>query len=69
IASFRAQRIPAVLVVNNIDTLASKEQLMPRILDFTKEYEFSAVVPIYALTRDGVEAVLGEHEAFAAPSP
>ena len=69
IASFRAQRIPAVLVVNKIDTLASKEKLMPRILAFTKEYEFSAVVPISALTRDGVDAVLGELEAFAAPSP
>lgn len=50
IASFRAQRIPAVLVVNKIDTLANKEKLMPRILAFTKEYEFSAVVPISALT-------------------
>ena len=69
IASFRAQRIPAVLVVNKIDTLANKEKLMPRILAFTKEYEFSAVVPISALTRDGVDAVLGELEAFAAPSP
>ena len=65
----RRTKKPVLLVVNKIDTLANKEKLMPRILAFTKEYEFSAVVPISALTRDGVDAVLGELEAFAAPSP
>lgn len=69
IASFRAQRIPAVLVVNKIDTLANKEKLMPRILAFTKEYEFSAVVPISALTRDGVDAVLGSSRRSPRPPP
>ncbi|MFR9189777.1 MAG: GTPase Era [Anaerotruncus massiliensis (ex Togo et al. 2019)] len=69
IASFRAQRIPAVLVVNKIDTLANKEKLMPRILAFTKEYEFSAVVPISALTRDGVDAVLGKLEGVRRALP
>ncbi|EOS63332.1 GTP-binding protein Era [Anaerotruncus sp. G3(2012)] len=69
IASFQAQRIPAILAINKIDTLDLREKLMPRILAFSQAYPFEAVVPISALKGDGVDAVLDELEKFAAPSP
>ena len=68
-ASFQAQRIPAILAINKIDTLDLREKLMPRILAFSQAHPFEAVVPISALKGDGVDAVLDELEKFAAPSP
>ena len=68
-ASFQAQRIPAILAINKIDTLDLREKLMPRILAFSHAHPFEAVVPISALKGDGVDAVLDELEKFAAPSP
>lgn len=69
-ASFQAQGIPAVLVINKIDLLGShKERLMARITQFTQRYDFEAVVPVCALRKDGIEALLGELERFAMPSP
>ncbi len=68
-ASFQAQRIPAILAINTIDTLDLREKLMPRILAFSQAHPFEAVVPISALKGDGVDAVLDELEKFAAPSP
>ena len=49
IDSFTAQRIPAVLVINKIDTLAEKEKLMAQIALFMRAYAFEAVVPVSAL--------------------
>ena len=68
-ASFQAQRIPAILAINKIDTLDLREKLMPRILAFSQAHPFEAVVPISALKGDGVDAVLDELEKIAAPSP
>ncbi len=56
-ASFQAQRIPAILAINKIDTLDLREKLMPRILAFSQAHPFEAVVPISALKGDGVDAV------------
>ena len=67
--SFRVQHIPAILVINKIDTLPKKEKLMERILTFTKAFDFEAVVPISAIKGDGVTEVLEELSKFAAPSP
>ncbi len=67
--SFRAQRLPGILVINKIDTLESKEPLMEQIRRYADVFPFEAVVPISALRRDGLEELLLELERFAAPSP
>ena len=69
IDSFKAKRIPAVLVINKIDTLAEKEKLMAQIALFMRAYTFEAVVPISALHGSGVGDVLSELRRFATPSP
>lgn len=69
LASFRAQRIPAILAINKIDTVDAKEKLMAQIMMFSKAFDFNAVVPISALKGDGIDALLGELEKFAQPSP
>lgn len=51
---------PVVLVVNKIDLLRDKAQLLPFLEAFAKVKEFAAVVPISARKSSGVERVLDE---------
>lgn len=67
IRRFRAQKLPAVLVINKIDTLAQKDKLMAQIADYMKEYDFAAVVPLSAQTGDGMDALREELEKLAQP--
>ncbi len=58
--TIRKQQLPAVLVINKIDRLAHKEQLMAQIAAWSEQYAFSAVVPVSALKGDGVPDLLRE---------
>lgn len=40
---------PIVLVVNKIDLLSNKEQVLTVIANFTKDFNFAAVIPVSAL--------------------
>jgi len=51
---------PVVFVLNKIDQLHDKRMLLPLISAYAKVREFAAVVPISALSRNGVEFVLDE---------
>ncbi|MGI5962520.1 MAG: GTPase Era [Lawsonibacter sp.] len=54
----KAQKCPAVLVINKVDTLAHKEDLLAVIQQYEQVHKFDAVVPISAKTGDGVEELL-----------
>ncbi|MEG1777741.1 MAG: GTPase Era, partial [Angelakisella sp.] len=58
IEDFRAQGLPAVAVVNKIDLLQKKTDMMPKLEALSAAYPFKAVIPISALTGDGVEEEL-----------
>ena len=60
IKRFQAEKLPVILAINKIDTLARKELLMERILKFSALYDFTAVVPVSALKGDGVTDLLAE---------
>ena len=68
LAQMKAARVPAVLVINKIDTV-EKEALLSVIACYSKAHDFAAVVPISAKTGDGVEALIDEAEKFARPGP
>ena len=51
--SLEQARIPVILVLNKIDRIA-KTRLLPLIDWYRREREFSAIVPVSALTGDGV---------------
>ena len=61
--------MPAVLVINKVDTLKDKESLLETIAVYTKEYDFDAVVPVSALTGDGVEQLTEELKKLCFESP
>ena len=60
--------VPAVLVINKIDTV-KKDTVLAVIAAYAAVHEFDAVVPISALSGDGVDELLGEFERFAVEGP
>jgi len=52
-------KAPAILLLNKVDAIA-KERLLPLIERYSKEHEFAEIIPISALTGDGLEVVLDE---------
>ena len=54
-----AKDIPLILAINKADTV-DKETILPQISAFCEEGEFSAIVPISALKKDGVDALRDE---------
>lgn len=48
-----------ILLINKVD-LVKKEELLPIIDNYTKLYDYKAVIPISASTGDGIERVLTE---------
>lgn len=69
IEKFRKQKMPVILAINKIDTIKDKTQLMARIAEMTKHYDFEAVVPVSAVKQDGLSDLLSELEKIAFPSP
>lgn len=69
IEAIRKRRLPAVLVINKIDLLKDKEELLSIISAYTALYDFAAVVPVSAKSGDGVECLLGELDKFAMDGP
>jgi GTP-binding protein Era len=50
----------AFLLPNKVDALRDKTRLLPLIANYTAEREFSEVIPISALTGDGVDILIGK---------
>ena len=48
----------AFLVPNKVDRLQDKSKLLPMIEHYTREREFAEVIPVSALTGDGVELLI-----------
>ena len=59
---------PCILVINKID-LVNKEQLAKLILLYSKEYDFSSVVPVSAFKGKGIEELILEIEKLMPEGP
>ena len=64
----RESRVPAVLVINKIDTV-EKESLLPVIAAWTKVFDFDSVVPVSAKNGDGLDILLTEMQKYASEGP
>ena len=51
---------PAVLVLNKIDKVKDKAQLLPLIDWYAKEYDFAEIVPVSALKGEAVDNLLAQ---------
>ena len=68
ISQIKAHHMPAILVINKIDTV-KKEELLNVIATYAAAHEFEAVVPISARTGEGVDDLLGELSKYAIEGP
>jgi GTP-binding protein Era len=64
-AQFRG---PKILLLNKIDRLR-KEALLPLIESYSKKLEFAEIIPISALTGDGIEMLLRSLEKYLPEGP
>ena len=69
IKELKKRKLKAVLVINKIDLLEKKEDLLKIIIRYSNEFNFDAVVPLSARTGDGIDLLLGELNKFAKVSP
>lgn len=58
IENFKRLGLPAIAVVNKIDTLEEKEKLLPKMAALGSAYDFRHIIPISALTGEGVDTLL-----------
>jgi len=49
--------VPVVLVINKIDRIANKADLLPILEAHGRAYEFHAIVPVSALKKDGTKSL------------
>jgi GTP-binding protein Era len=60
---------PAVLVINKIDTLAKKEDLLAVMAAYQEVYNFDAVIPISAKNNEGVDELLNTLDGYLPEGP
>ena len=60
---------PAVLVINKVDTLEKKEDLLEIIQLYSQAHDFQAIVPISARKKEGVDELLNILDGFMQEGP
>jgi GTP-binding protein Era len=60
---------PVVLVINKIDTLEKKEELLEVIAAYSAVYDFDAIIPISAQKKEGIEELLDTLDGWMQPGP
>ena len=68
IERFKREKLPVVLAINKVDTVAEKEKLMAKILEMSSLYNFEAVVPVSAIKGTNMDELVSELEKLAEES-
>ncbi len=68
IASLRENGIPAVLIINKIDSVLP-EAILPVIDLYRKAYDFDDIIPISAKKGDGIELIIEAAKNYASEGP
>ncbi len=68
IKSFR-KNDKVILILNKIDLLKDKEKLVPKIAEYSRLYDFEAVIPISVLKNDGTDIVWDEVRKYSSEGP
>ena len=64
----RQAKVPALLVINKIDTV-DKAGLLEVMAVYASAFDFDAILPVSAKTGDGLDELLAEMEKYAAEGP
>lgn len=68
IKKFKKEKMTVVLALNKIDIIKDKTQLMKKIAETAKLYDFKAVVPVSAANNEKMDELLDELKALATES-
>ncbi|MCA6064679.1 GTPase Era [Thalassolituus marinus] len=60
----KSQRAPAILVVNKVDFIREKEELLPFLEEVSKKHTFDQVIPVSAKTGHNVERLESLIESY-----
>ncbi len=69
IKELQRRKLKSVLIINKIDLLDKKEELLSIITKYSRQFSFDAIIPLSAKTGNGVEIMLSEIKKYAKPSP
>src|ERR1051325_11456118 len=62
--AIKRSHTPVFLVLNKVDLLKDKTKLLPLIERYSVEHQFVEVIPVSALTGDGIELLIEKTLAF-----
>lgn len=66
ISSFAENETPVILLLNKIDLVKNKEELLPIIAQYSELYDFAEIIPISVKRKINTEKILPALERFAA---
>lgn len=69
LSSTLSAKTPVVLVVNKIDLVTNKEELIPAIAEYSSLHDFKSVIPISALEEDGIDIIMNTISKYAVDGP
>lgn len=69
LTQLQQKKLPVILAINKIDTVTDKAQLLTYIDAWKQQMDFAAIVPVSAVTGDGLDALLAELNRFTFESP
>ena len=65
IEKFKREKMPVILAINKVDTLADKTELMARITEMSALYDFTSIVPVSAQNGSNIKELIGELKDLA----
>ena len=65
----KSEKMPAILVINKIDTIKEKEDLLEVIKIYSEAHNFDNIIPLSASKRDGVDRLLAVLKDMCIESP
>lgn len=69
IEKFKKLKVPVILAINKIDMIKDKEELLERIVELNKLFDFEAIVPVCASTGERIDELVDEMKKLAFDSP
>jgi len=68
IEHIRSSGVPAILVINKIDTI-KVDEVLPIISRYSQRFEFDAIIPVSAKKGDGIPQLIGVFGKYAKEGP
>ena len=69
VKGFKAGKTKVILVLNKIDLLENKEDLIAVIAEYSKLFDFIDIVPVSVLEKDGLDIIMEDLEKNAVEGP